>query len=97
MAPTQRRRFRQSNGVFCSEADEIVSVPVREGSSFVYGAPRVLFSVRDFESLTVRPMYDVAPGDQRFLMVRRVVDRPSEELIVVENVFAELRRRVPHR
>jgi hypothetical protein len=43
--------------------------------------------------------YDVASDDQRFLMIRPYADdtdaSPSE-IIVVENFFEELKRRVPN-
>ena len=40
-------------------------------------------------------MYDVAPGDQRFLMLRTVANDAPLEVIVVQNFFTELNAKVP--
>jgi len=77
-----------------SGSDELLSVEITEGSTFIYGEPRVLFSVRDYVGFLYRPMYDVAPGDRRFIMVRRIVDTEQRELVVVENLFVELKAKV---
>jgi serine/threonine protein kinase len=40
-----------------------------------------------------RPQYDVASDDRRFLMIRRP-DRPRQEVVMVENFFADIEARV---
>jgi serine/threonine-protein kinase len=81
---------------FRSEADELVRMPVEHrGDTLSFGAPRVLFSTRDFLPLNpFQATYDVAP-DGRFVMGRRLatVDgMESEQLIVVENFVDHLQR-----
>jgi hypothetical protein len=49
-----------------------------------------LFNAADFVLTAVsRRNYDVAPDDQRFLMVRRASGTSSAQLVVVENWFEE--------
>ncbi len=77
-----------------SGSDELVSVEITQGSTFIYGEPRVLFSVRDYVGFIYRQMYDVTPDDRRFIMVRRIIDTDRQELVAVENFFAELKAKV---
>jgi hypothetical protein len=39
--------------------------------------------------------FDIAPGDQRFLMLRFSGEDAPSEVVVVENFFEELKRLVP--
>jgi serine/threonine-protein kinase len=82
-----------------SEADEVVSVPILlSGSGFTTGARQVLFSMGDYlPANRYQPTYDVVPGDQRFILTKRVTgDREAGfgELIVVENFLEDLRGRM---
>ncbi len=63
-------------------------------TTFVHGEPEALFSTRDYVGFIYRQMYDVAPDDQRFVMLRRILDNESEQLVVVENFFEELKAKV---
>lgn len=45
-------------------------VPVLNGASFAVGAPRARFSVDGYARQANRQQYDVAPGDDRFLMIK---------------------------
>ncbi len=69
---------------------DLVAVPVAGGDAFGVGEEQVLFPTDDFLTAGNRHQYDVAPGDQRFLMLRRVAGATSIETIVVENFFQEL-------
>ena len=41
-------------------------------------------------------MYDVAPDDTRFIMIRRAGGATGGELVVVVNWFEELKARAPN-
>jgi serine/threonine-protein kinase len=80
---------------FRNEAGELVAVPVPPGATFEWGVPQSLFSMKAFRTADNGRMWDVAPGDQRFLMLRLIGGDTSSELIVVENFFEELKTKVP--
>ena len=64
--------------------------------AFALGRQEVLFSVAAYMRNPAYALYDVAPGDQRFVMLR-IGDRENavaSELILVENWAEELRQRV---
>jgi Tol biopolymer transport system component/tRNA A-37 threonylcarbamoyl transferase component Bud32 len=73
---------------------EMVSTEVRSGPTFTVGEPRVLFPANSYNLIPSYPLYDVAPDDRRFLMVRGVAAEGETELILTENWFEELRARV---
>jgi hypothetical protein len=70
--------------------NDLVSVPITEGSTFTYGEPRVLFSARDYRSSTYNREYTVAPDGQRFIFVRWLYERRPHRVFVIDNVFEEL-------
>jgi serine/threonine-protein kinase len=79
----------------------LISVTYDASSGFRVANRQVLFQIgSSFESNLYRwigGLYDVTPDDQRFLMVRRHerTDESKPRLIVVQNWFEELERRVP--
>ena len=78
-----------------SEGDEMMSVPITESATtFVHGEPQPLFSTQDYASYMMVKMYDASPDDQRFVMLRRITKPHTEQLIVVENFFEELKAKV---
>jgi len=80
---------------FRSAGEEMMAVPIEESATtFVPGDPQPLFSTRDYHSYLYAKMYDVTPDDQRFVMLRRITNPRTQELIVVENFFEELKERV---
>jgi hypothetical protein len=80
---------------------QLVSVTYDASSGFRVANRQVLFQIgSSFESNLYRwigGLYDVTPDDQRFLMVRRHerTDESKPRLILVQNWFEELERRVP--
>jgi Tol biopolymer transport system component/tRNA A-37 threonylcarbamoyl transferase component Bud32 len=74
---------------------EMVSTEVRPGPTFSVGAPQVLFPAISFDLTQNYPLYDVAPDDRRFVMVRGVAPAGGTELLLTENWFEELKARVP--
>lgn len=81
-------------------SDALMRVPVSSGASFNAGAPAVLFKGSYLWGVggNGRP-YDIAPDGQRILMIKEdaVTRSNSRQMIVVQNWFEELRRRVPGR
>ncbi len=71
-----------------------MSLPVTPGAGFAPGSARALFSVADYASANNRPQYDVAPGDQRFLMIRRPKSERGQEVVLVDGFFADLEGKV---
>jgi len=72
----------------------MVAVPVETEGTFSFGAPRVLFSALDFRVTGYHPNWDVAPDDERFIMVRRLGDEVPGRVILVQNFLTELEDRV---
>ncbi len=70
-----------------------MAAQVLSGTTFAVGERRALFSTEGYHAGR-HPEYDVAPGDQRFLMIRDRSGGEETELIVVENVIEELKARV---
>ena len=66
----------------------------RQAPVFAPGNPRVLFSLAGFRGARNRQQYDVAPGDQRFVMIRDLGSGATGAVVYVENWLEELRTRV---
>jgi hypothetical protein len=64
----------------------MVSVEVAEGPTFVYSAPRPLFSAGEYDSFVYNPMYSPSPDGQRFIMVRLIREAGPLQPVVIENV-----------
>jgi serine/threonine-protein kinase len=81
--------------IYYRDGTSVVAVPVQTEGGFSLGRAQALFEdvyVTDNNCRT----YDIHPDGKRFLMMKRIEeDIPLTELIVVENWFEELRRRVP--
>ncbi len=75
---------------FRSLANELVAVEILPGATFAMGERRVLFSLTGYANGF--GAYDVTPDGQRFLLIRYRDGGQGDELIVVENMFEELRR-----
>ena len=58
------------------------------------GTPRVLFSADGYSHMPNRQQYDVAPGDDRFLMIKRPPAPPVPPVVMVEHWFTELRAKM---
>ncbi|MBA4072348.1 MAG: hypothetical protein C0497_11010 [Gemmatimonas sp.] len=71
---------------------------VAPGSVFAVGTPRRLFSVEAYGPLN-QHFFDVSPDERRFLFSRAAAGAErgerGDELIVVQNFFAELKAKVP--
>jgi hypothetical protein len=74
---------------YVSGNNELTRVAVGSGTTFTYSDQRTLFPLRGVQD------WDVAPGGQRFILVREREARESNRLVVVENFFEELKAKVP--
>ena len=78
------------------DQDQLAVVSVTTQPTFSATQPTVLFAMPQGITREYQPTYDVGLDGQRFLMYRPVgaVNAATEELIVVENFFEELRAKV---
>jgi hypothetical protein len=74
---------------FAHGNEDLGSVAVRPGKSFTTGEQRVLLSLRGVTD------WDVAPDDRRFIIIRDRQGQQRRKLVVVENVFEELKAKAP--
>ena len=74
--------------------DEIVAVQVETEPTFSAGQSTVLFPATGFRYYRLHRHYDVAPDDQRFVMIRALGDSGPNQLVLVTNWFEELRERM---
>jgi len=91
---TEPRWAHSGRELFYKSGNRMMAVPVTSGASLVTGVPRPLFSVEGYHGARNRQEYDVAPGDQRFLMIQLGSSGARAEATYVENWFAELRAKV---
>jgi len=83
---------RSGRELFYKDGHQLLAAAVLPGATFGIRERRVLFSVADYESYWIKRTYDVSPDGKRFVMIRSP-KKPHNELIVVENVFEELKAR----
>jgi hypothetical protein len=75
----------------------MMAVSVTTGQAFTASTARTLFEGRFAINGVVRGGYDVSPDGQRFLMVQEKerLHAKVTQMILVQNWFEELKRRVP--
>ena len=91
---TEPRWARSGRELFYKSGDRLMAVDVAPGPALGLGVPRPLFSVSGYQSARNRQQYDVAPGDQRFLMIRNAGGDGPVTAIYVENWLTELREKL---
>jgi serine/threonine-protein kinase len=91
---TEPRWSRSGQELFYKSGSHLMAVSVVSDASISFGTPRALFSVAGYRGARNRQQYDVAPGDQRFLMIRNLASDASSEAVYVENWFIELQAKV---
>ncbi len=88
-----------SNGreLFYRTGNKMMAVEIATQPGFVAGKPRMLFEGRYESSPIAGHNYDVSPDGQRFLMLKpsEAAEAASTQIVVVQNWFEELKRRVP--
>jgi serine/threonine-protein kinase len=76
----------------------VMTVPIRDGSSFMAGNTELLFEGAYAEPVP-GPIYDVSPDGRRFLMIKRAQSTnqtsTARQLVMVLNWVEELKERVP--
>jgi len=81
--------------LFFVEGDKLMAAPVELGPSFRAGIPVALFSAREAHvslTLLTEPLYDAAPGGQRFVAVARPNGGPRS-VVYEQNWLAQPDRR----
>jgi serine/threonine protein kinase/Tol biopolymer transport system component len=84
--------------LFYRSGDKMMAVDITTQPSFSVGKPRMLFQGPYVPTPITFPFYDVSPDGQRFLMIKPSEQTSSSSLtqiVVVQNWFEELKRRVP--
>jgi dipeptidyl aminopeptidase/acylaminoacyl peptidase len=95
-APLWARNGREI--FFVNGARDMIAVPITTGASPVLGTREKLFHLSDdiyLENQENYTPFDISPDGMRFIMARRARTTGNQvaPLVVVENWFAELRRR----
>ena len=85
---------RSGRELFYRRATAIMAVPVTLGQTFTSGTPRRLFDVPLYEGDPGSPNYDVAPDDQRLLMVLPATTDGPDRLHVIQGWQADILRRL---
>jgi dipeptidyl aminopeptidase/acylaminoacyl peptidase len=93
---TQPAWPKGANEIFYRNGERMMTVPVQTQPTFQPGAPRQLFTGRYLTFTGPFRSYDVAPGGQRFLMVRdKEATLTASRAVVVLNWARELVQRAP--
>jgi hypothetical protein len=74
---------------------QMMAAKVRTKPTFAVVLSTVLFSDRPFVTNRFYAQYDVAPNDQRFIMIRPVSTTTTGALVVVMNLVGQLKRLAP--
>ncbi len=92
---TSPRWAHRTHELFYYDGKAIVAVPLRRGADFATGPPQRLFDFTPFTG-RVGPDFEVAPDDQRFLLIRSENETPSNrlQLVIVQNWMTELRHKL---
>jgi Tol biopolymer transport system component len=88
------RWARSGKELFFVSGSRLMSVAIGEGADIPVAEPMPLFPVIGYRRARNRPQYDVAPGDQRFLMIKDPPLPPVPPVVYVENWFPELRAKL---
>jgi hypothetical protein len=76
--------------VFFESAGKLWSVKLSGGAEIVSSEPQPLFPLTGYRRARNRPQYDVAAGDQRFLMIKDPPPPAVPLVVYVEHWFPEL-------
>ena len=87
---TEPRWARSGRELFFRSRGQMMSLPVATAAGFAPGSARALFPAGAYASASNRPQYDVAPDGQRFLMIRRPDRQGQQEVVLVDDFFADL-------
>ena len=86
---------RNGQELFYRNGEAVIAVSIETDPNFVAGNPEMLFEAAYFLGPGGRT-YDVAPDGERFLMIQQIESASnSQQIVVVQNWFEELKRLVP--
>ena len=91
---SEARWSRSGRELFFESGGQLKVVSVGAGPDLEISEPRALFSLAGYRRARNRAQYDVAPGDQRFIMIKEPPAPAIPMVIYVENWFAELLAKV---
>jgi Tol biopolymer transport system component len=81
--------------LFYRNGNKMMAVDVITQGTFSAGKPRMLFEGQYQPIASSSRNYDVSPDGQRLLMLKPVEQAAATQIVVVQNFFEELKRRVP--
>ena len=83
--------------LFYRSGDKMMSMDIASQPSFAAGTPRMLFEGRYEHAAVPSTDYAVSPDGRRFLMLKPLDQQEAapNQIVVVQNWFEELKRRVP--
>ena len=88
------RWARSGRELFFESQGRLMVAPIGAGDALTAGEPHALFSLSGYRIARNRPQYDVAPGDQRFVMIKEPPNTAVPTVVHVEHWFTELKARV---
>ena len=91
---TEARWARSGRELFFESDGQLKVVSVTGETDLQISEPRTLFSLAGYRRARNRQQYDVAPGDQRFIMIKDPPAPPVPTVVLVENWFPELLAKV---
>jgi dipeptidyl aminopeptidase/acylaminoacyl peptidase len=90
---SQPRWRRDGKELFYVEGDSLIAVRVTTRPDFKVQATRRLFRHANLRNGVPFARYDVSPAGDRFLLIEPAEAAPSQSIHVVQNWFAEFRRK----
>ena len=91
---TEPRWARSGRELFFESKGQLAVVAVGAGPELQVSEPRALFSLSGYRRARNHPQYDVAPGDQRFLMIKEPPAPAVLPVVFVDHWFSELLAKV---
>ena len=90
---TEPRWARSGRELFFRSRGQMMSLPVGAEAGFSPGTARALFPVGSYARANNRAQYDVSGDGQRFLMIKRPTQEGQQEVVLVDDFFADLEAR----
>ena len=91
---TEPRWARSGRELFFESKGQLAVVALGAGPELQVSEPRALFSLSGYRRARNHPQYDVAPGDQRFLMIKEPSAPAVLPVVFVDHWFPELLAKV---
>jgi serine/threonine-protein kinase len=91
---TEPRWARSGRELFFESGGQLMVVSVGAGPDLEISESRALFSLVGYRRARNRAQYDVAPGDQRFIMIKDPPESSVPTVVFVEHWFPELLAKV---